>query len=123
MAFVARLETGPPRRLPRSRSRRIGDDSDARSDYCRVEWWTGTRRCAYSRPPRVAEARTLRASGILPSKASFTGSINARVTRKYICGRFKLNLGSFCHFMEKANAQAEVPPGNCVPGSRRLASP
>jgi hypothetical protein len=26
-------------------------------DYCRVEWWTGTRHCADSRLPRVAECR------------------------------------------------------------------
>src|SRR4051812_16647657 len=70
--MVPRLIRKP--KLSRCRSRRIGDDSYARSDYCRVEWWARTRCCAHSRPPRVAEARTLRASGVLPSKASFTGS-------------------------------------------------
>ena len=84
----------------RSRSSRIGDVSYARRDYCRVEWWTATRHCADSRPPRVAEARTLRASGILQTKASAPGSLNRHGLReKHMCDCLRLNLGSFCHFM------------------------
>ena len=62
--------------------------------------WTGTRHCADSRPPRVAEARTLRASGILQTKASPTGSLNQHGLREnHMCYCLKLNLGSFCHLM------------------------
>ena len=76
----------------RSRSRRIGGGSYARRDYCRVEWWTGTRHCADSRPSQVAEARTLRASGILQTKASATGSLNQHGLReKQMCDCLKLN--------------------------------
>jgi len=58
------------------------------------------RHCADSRPPRVAEARTLRASGILQTKASATGSLNRHGLReKHVCDCLKLNLGSFCHLM------------------------
>ena len=65
-----------------------------------MEWWTGTRHCADSRPPRVAEARTLRASGILQTKANATGSLNRHGLReKHMCDCLKLNLGSFCHLM------------------------
>jgi hypothetical protein len=65
-----------------------------------VEWWTGTRHCADSRPPRVAEARTLRASGILQTKTSDTGSLNRHGLReKHRCDCLKLNLGSFCHLV------------------------
>ena len=84
-----------------SRSSSIGGGSYARRDYCRVEsWGAGTRHCADSRPPRVAEARTLRASGILQTKASATGSLNQHGLREnHMCYCLKLNLGSFCHLM------------------------
>src|SRR5262245_51222033 len=44
-------------------------------------------------------ARTVRASGILQTKASATGSLNRHGLReKHMCDCLKLNLGSFCHF-------------------------
>ena len=91
----------------RSRSSRNGGGSYARREYCRVEWWTGTRHCANSRPSQVAEARTLRASGILQTKASATGSLNRHGLReKHMCDCLKLNLGSFCHFDDRHPGQA-----------------
>jgi hypothetical protein len=51
-----------------------------------AEWNGGPeqRHCADSRPPRVAEARTLRASGILPTKTSATDSVNPHGLREKI---------------------------------------
>ena len=55
-----------------------------------------------SRPPQVAEARTVRASGILQAKASATGYLNRHGLReKHMSDHLKLNLGSFCHFDEE----------------------
>ena len=68
----------------RSRSGGNGGGPCARRGYCRVEWWSGTGHCPDSRAPQVAEARTLRASGILQTKASATGSLNRHGCEKNI---------------------------------------
>ena len=68
-----------------TRSSRIRGDAYARRDYCRLERWIRTRRCTNSRPPRDAEARTLRASGILQTKARVTGSLNIHDLREITC--------------------------------------
>ena len=80
--YLGKRGPRPKRSSSCTRSSRIGGSSYARRDYCRVEWWTGTRHCADPRPPRVAEPRTLRASGILQTKASPTGSLNRHGLRE-----------------------------------------
>ena len=48
--------------------------------------------------PELQRLETLRASGILQTKASATGSLNQHGLReKQMCDCLKLNLGSFCH--------------------------
>ena len=52
--------------------------------------------------PELQRLETLRASGILQTKANDRGSLNRHGLReKHMCDCLKLNLGSFCHLMLK----------------------